>query len=353
MKSIKVNADYESVLFYNKPLPLMNESLEFLALYLSEKPLLSQKKYSDSFLDHVESFTGQRPLIVKDRPYENWWGELRDIELERKLNSKEMSSEFYNDNFILESIDQLPVLAGDTYLAKNPFGMSGQNFSLVEEGRLQNLEIMLKKGKVILEPFFDRLYDFSHYVYPNGMSVCYQNIVDHKFQYRGTVFNDYTAPIAENLSFYKKIDLIVWEKFKQEMILIQKKYHRNEAKSGFSIDSFVYNLSDNLFIRAISEVNYRRTMGQVAFELSVKFGGIRKWSAFVLCKSKGIGFLEMKKKLLELEWEPETSRGVIILSPGDVRYDIFFLSAINEEEGRYLLKEMSDLLPSAEFSIVL
>ncbi len=353
MKPIKVNADYESVLFHNKPLPLINESLEFLALYLSDRPLLSQKNYSDQFLDHVESFTGLRPTVVRDRPFENWWGDLKDIELEKKLNSKEMSAEFYTDNFILDSIEQLPDLAGKRYLAKNPFGMSGQNFSLVEEGRLQNLEVMLKKGKVILEPFFDRLYDFSHYIYPNGMSICYQNIVDHRFQYRGTVFNDYTSPIVENLSFYKNLNQTTWDEFKQEMNLIKTKYQHLEMKCGFSVDSFVYQENESLFIRALSEVNYRRTMGQVAFELSVKFGGLRKWSAFILCKSTGMSFLEMKKKLLELEWEADTSRGVIILSPGDVRYDMFFLSALDQTEGKVLLGELSDLLPDAEFSIVL
>ena len=103
MKSIKVNADYESVLFHNKPLPVINESLEFLALYLSDKPLLSQKKYADHFLDHVESFTGIRPSIVKDQSFENWWGDLRNIELEKKLNSKEMSAEFYSDNLVVRS----------------------------------------------------------------------------------------------------------------------------------------------------------------------------------------------------------------------------------------------------------
>lgn len=344
MSSIKVNGDYESVLFFNKPLPVVNEALEFLAMYLVQKPIISNKNYSKEFLDHVESFTGFRPVIQKEGNSENWWGLLKDIQLEKKLNSKEMSAEFNNDSFILTSINDLPKL-NRTYLAKNPFGMSGQNFSLVEDGRLENLEVMLKKGPVVLEPLFDRRFDFSHYVFPNGVSICYENIVDKKFQYRGTIFKDYTRPTIENLSFYKSVN---WDHFKSDYQKILSLY-KTDLPCGYSIDSFVYE-DNGLKVRSLSEVNYRRTMGQTAFELSIKFGGIRKWAAFVLTKSRN-NFLDTKKKILPLEWEADTSRGAILLSPGDTRYDMFFLSAIDENEGKILLNEMRELLPDCEFAI--
>lgn len=346
MSSIKVNADYESVLFFNKSLPVVNEALEFLAMYLDPRPLITHKTYSKEFLDHVESFTGIRPSLQKEGKSENWWGPLTSIELEKKLNSKEMSASFNQDSFIIKSISELPKL-NKTYLAKNPYGMSGQNFSLVEEGRLENLEVMLKKGPVVIEPLFDRKFDFSHYVFPNGMSICYENIVDKKFQYRGTVFTNYTQPTIENLSFSDKVD---WTQFKADFQKITSLY-KTEFKTGYSIDSFIY--EDNGFkVRSLSEVNYRRTMGQTAFELSLKFGGVRKWSAFLLTKSRN-DFLDTKKKLLPIEWEPYSSRGVILLSPGDVRYDMFFLSAVDEAEGKILLNEMRELLPDCEFAVEL
>lgn len=344
MTAIKVNADYESVLFFNKPLPVVNEAIEFLAMYLVQKPIITSKSYSEEFLDHVESFSGHRPVLQKEGKSENWWGPLKNIELEKKLNSKEMSAEFNNDSFIINSVNDLPALKR-TYLAKNPFGMSGQNFSLVEEGRLENLEVMLKKGSVVLEPLFERKYDFSHYVFPNGVSICYENIVDKKFQYRGTVFRDYTQPTLENLSFFNEVN---WASFKTDYQKILSLY-KSELNCGYSIDSFIYE-ENGLKVRSISEVNYRRTMGLTAFELTLKFGGIRKWSAFLLTKSRG-NFLDTKKKLLPIEWEPDTSRGVIVLSPGDTRYDIFFLSALNEEEGKVLLNEVRELLPDCEFAV--
>lgn len=344
MSAIKVNGDYESVLFFKKSLPVVNEALEFLAMFLDARPIITNKSYSKEFLDHVESFTGNRPVLQKEGKFENWWGPLTNIELEKKLNSKEMSAAFNKDSYVIRSVSDLPKL-DRTYLAKNPYGMSGQNFAIVEEGRLENLEVMLKKSPVVVEPFFDRKFDFSHYVFPNGVSICYENLVDKKFQYRGTVFNNYTQPTIENLSFAQKVD---WTQFKSDYQNILSLY-QSDLKTGFSIDSFVYE-DNGLKVRSLSEVNYRRTMGQTAFELSLKFGGIRKWSAFLLTKSRN-NFLDTKKKLLPLEWEPDTSRGVILLSPGDVRYDMFFLSAVDEAEGKQLLNEMRELLPDCEFAV--
>ena len=290
MKNIKVNADYESVLFKNKPLPKINEALEFLAFFLDERPVVTSKNYSDDYLRYIESIIGRRPKMISQGNSENWWGPLENIELEKKLNSKEMSAGFNQDSYVVCSLCDLPDLTGKTFLAKNPYGMSGQNFSLVEEGRLENLEVMLKNGKVVLEPFFDRLFDFSHYVYPNGVRVCYENIVDKKFQYRGSVFRDYTRPIPENLSFYEKVDAKEWSNFSEKLDQIIKLYSTNDLKSGFSVDSFVYRENGEEKIRALSEVNYRKTMGQIAFDLSVKFGGVRRFSAFLLSKTCGINF---------------------------------------------------------------
>jgi hypothetical protein len=253
----------------------------------------------------------------------------------------------------LNSIEDLPALEEKVYLAKNPFGMSGQNFSMVSAGRLENLEQMLKNGPVILEPFFDRAYDFSHYIYPNGVSICYENLVDKKFQYRGTVFKDYMQPTVNNLKFYTEVSPFYWNDFSLSLKNITQNFSTTSLASGFSIDSFIYRESNELKIRALSEVNYRRTMGQLAFELAIKFGGVRKFAAFLLTKSSELSFSELKNKLASIAWDPDLSRGVILLSPGDVRYDMFFLSAINESEGKLLHNELKQLLPDSEFSIQL
>jgi hypothetical protein len=350
MKAIRVNADYESVLFQNKQLPVVNETLEPLALFLSTTPIITKKIYSEEFLEYVEDLTERKPVLKKEGPSENWWGPLKDLELERKLNSKVMSAELIRnegwcpDTHIVQSLDNLPDLKGKIYLAKNPFGMSGQNFCRVEEGRLENLERMLKNGPVIIEPLLDRVYDFSHYIFANGIKIAYQNIVDEKFQYKGTHFTDYTQPLVEGFPFYSEIDEKEWELFRNRLETIIEIYQSSELATGFSIDSFVYREDGKLRIRELSEVNYRRTMGQVAFELSLRFGGLRKWGQFILLKSLNLDFPSLRKKLSHIEWKSDLSRGVVILTPGNLRFDMFFLSAVNEEEGKILLQNFNEAL---------
>lgn len=353
MKAYRVNADYEAVLFGKKEsLPVINQALEFLVLFLSPRPLLSNKKYSPEYLNHVEEFTGRVPEIKQAGDFENWWGELKDIPLEQKLNSKMMSTElnlkmgWEKDLHLLKSAEDLNALNENVkYLGKNPHGMSGQNFLLVSKKEPP------QSYPMVAEPLLDRVHDFSHYIFPNNTRICYQNIVDKRYQYKGTVFRDYTQPTVQNLKFYSEITQAKWNDFNAALDEIIKCYRTPSLNSGFSIDSFTHQVGDELRIRYLSEVNYRRTMGEVAFELALKFGGLRKWSMFLLTKKSKLSFKDLKAKLLPITWEADTSRGVILLTPEDVRFDMFFLSALNEEEGELLLKELQILLPDSEFPI--
>ena len=54
---LRMNADYESMLFYHKQAPqILNHSLESFIFFLETRPLVTSKKYSQEFLDYVESY---------------------------------------------------------------------------------------------------------------------------------------------------------------------------------------------------------------------------------------------------------------------------------------------------------
>jgi hypothetical protein len=121
MRPIKVNADYEIQLFENKTGPeTINQSLEFLPLYLVENKLWTTKKYHQNFINHVEKISGFKPQFSTEKQFENWWGGLSNIELEKKINSKEFVLQYSPDSHLIESIDKLNILNGTKYLAKNP-----------------------------------------------------------------------------------------------------------------------------------------------------------------------------------------------------------------------------------------
>ena len=347
MEAIRINGDYEQELFLGKTSSQMNHFLEFISFFLDERPVYSSKKYSSDYLDYVASYTGHIPKLTTNLPYINWWGDLKNIEKERWLNSKVTSTEvnlrnaWVEHTYILGSETPLESIDwSKNYLLKDPNGMSGKGFKNIHHP----LEVDIEQfSGFILEPLLNRKADFSHYIFEDERRICYENLIDEKFQYRGTIFKNYKSPTIENLSFYSNVDVRQWNSFANVIDEVVKIYRQN-TNSGFSIDSFVYE-EDQLWIRALSEVNVRRTMGAVAYELSRRFAHDNLWTMFVLGKlQKKMSFNDIKTRLKGLE-------GLIILSPDDVRFQMFFLSAPDEKLGKELFRNLDRLLTDCQFSV--
>jgi hypothetical protein len=330
MNPIRVNADYESVLFLNQPAPpIVNESLEFLAFYLDERPVLTSKKYSYEYLSHVEKLIGRKVHLVSKGDSVNWWGELKNLPLEQLLNSKITSTQFLieqgwiKDLFVIESIEKLKIMNRDQiWLLKNPYLMSGQKFYTLfpyEELKEKNISF-----PIITEPLLERCFDFSHYFFSEGRSICYENLVDPRFQYKGSKFSESYS--LESLSFYHQIKPNLWEQFQDRLSKIVA-YYRNLGAQNFSVDSFVYKLEGEFFIYPMCEVNVRRTMGSCAFEIFNTFKDTFKYGAIILKKSIDESFESLK----DIE---SHDNGVIILSPGDTRFNVYLVLAQNQTELR-------------------
>lgn len=366
MIPIKVNVDYESFLFSNiKGKDVLNHTIEFLALFIEDRSLLSTKKYSPEYLDYIDSLTGHAPTIVSNGVFENWWGKLQDIELERILNSKITSTEltitkgWCDKTFIIKDLSEINSHElSSRNIAKSPFGMSGQNFYLfngpvLTDENEKSINQLLKSGPVIVEPFFERRFDFSHYYFSHKDLICYENIVDSRFQYKGSVFNQISSSRKESLSFFKLISHDEWARFDTALNEIISFYSKASVKSGFSIDSFVYEEQGEFKIRFLSEVNFRRTMGRVAYELALKFNGHHQFAMLILAKQTlgKISFHNLKSKLDSILYKKSGDSGVIILSPGDTRFEMFFIISSNRHNGQELLSRLRGLLPNTEFTV--
>lgn len=346
MDTIRVNADYELELFTGKGSTLMNESLEFLAFFTDERPVLTNKKYSSEYLNHVASYIGHEPRRVSSGRYENWWGSLQDLEKERWLNSKITSTDFCLEQglrpeaYVLKSSQDLNSIKWDRhFILKDPFAMSGKGFRQMAGAS----DYSIKDFPQILEPLLNRTHDFSHYFFSDDRGVCYENFVDEHFQYRGTLFRNYLQPSVENLSFYSLMQKEQWDQFKESLEAIRS-YYRAHTNKGFSVDSFIFRDGD-FQIRPVSEVNVRRTMGSVTYELARRFAQDRPWCLFLMGRlSRRMSFAEIKKNISSLE-------NVILLSPDDVRYQMFFLSARDEFSGKELLRALKDSLPDCQLPI--
>lgn len=357
MKPLKVNADYEVELFHQKLAPVaINESIEFFLFYLNDHPLFSKKKYNPEFLKYVEAVTGHYPEVVGHGPYENFWGPLKDITVEKWWNSKITSTsliieeKWCNNTHILSNKTDIKNLDRSLdYIVKDPFGMSGQKFHILKKEmsvseREELIYKALNSGPVIIEPWFNRKFDFSQYIFPTGEIIAYQNIVDNKFQYKGSIFENTNSNQLKNLSFYDKLDSSKWNEFEAQTQKIIEHYSKHPNEYGFSIDSFIYEENGELKIRVMSEINYRRTMGSVAYELSQNYGDNHPWTALVLTKASA--------EISPL-WKTMKEQNVMVLSPGDSRFEILFLKAKNSKEGQLLLDKLSRLLPNTQFTVKL
>lgn len=348
MMPIKVNADYEFTLFYQREAPkIINHSIEFLALYLEELPLYSTKTYHQNFLRHVEELSGHAPIITQKGKAQNWWGQLQNLDLERKLNSKEFSSCFSRDCQIITSIEELNLIPNLSYIAKNPYSMSGQDMIVFRENDKSRLSDLFKKvKKIIVQPFYDRAWDFSHYILPNGELICYENMVDEHFQYRGTIFSNLQDPTIYNLPFFHHIPLFFWENFLNQRDEIIKFVQSLGGNSGFSLDSFIYREDGENRIYTLCEINYRKTMGFMTWLLCQKFNKDHKWGMLLLVKSKikNDVFNFIKTKVSKIQ-------NCFYLSPGDTRFEIFLLTAESDDVGKKKYQELKNLLPDCQFPI--
>lgn len=303
---IKVNADYESVLFHGKngP-PAMNQALEFLAFYLQDLPVLTTLDYPARYLEKISSLSGKNPLVTKSGKPRNWWGPLENPELERWMNSKLTSfrlalAEGWTEGGIHSREELTSFHPQIPYLVKDPFNMSGKGIIPVHPEKELVLPASLS-GELIVEPHLDRKHDFSHFVFPDGRMICYENLVDERFQYRGTLFSDLENFTHNSLSFHDKVSPQKWEEFSERLEVIRKHYG-DPSPYGFSVDSFLFEKNGELVIHPLCEVNARRTMGLVAYEL-VQIMGRGKRAA-----------LTLKKPLFE---------DAILLSPDGAKFEIY------------------------------
>jgi hypothetical protein len=358
MSALKVNADYETELFgYSKAPLIVNQSLEFLAFFLSDRPVYTSKKYTPDYLDYVERITGHRPETISTGEFENYWGPLKNLELEKWWNSKITTTELVikkgwcHHTFIIRNSSEIKDInwARD-YLLKDPFGMSGQRFKILYEHmdlpeKRIHIENALKNGPIIIEPFFKRKFDFSQYVFPDGKIISYENIVDKNFQYKGSLFSDLTHPELTSLNFYKLIHENEWESYQTQTLEIVNFFSKYKNEIGYSIDSFIYEEDGQFKIRALSEVNYRRTMGRVAYELSLRYGHGKSWTMLKLIKSNPkINFRKTLHRFLE-------NKSVVLFSPGDTRFEILLLLADDKFEGEKLMIHLNELLSDGQSTI--
>lgn len=306
--ALKVNIDFEEVLFRQKPQPHLNESLEFLAFWVETKPLFTKKTYSPGYLSYVAEHTHVQPRCKREGSHELWWGDLSRPELMRRIAQKSFCLHFFKDSWQLEGIcprswqeveDYLVTF--DRCLLKGEGKMSGRGHRIITPQELSTLR-NTHFEPCVLEPLFERVEDISAlYVTDEGKFVFYKNQIDKKFQWRAN-------RIEEGLE--------VPARWTHELAMLRDTLSHLGYEGPFSVDAFTYQKGSEIRFYPGSEINPRKTMGWVNYKLKQK----RKLHA---------SLLGMEPKVLNLsKWERlAQNHEVLLLSPPENKFLVYWIGA--------------------------
>jgi len=291
VKAYFVDLDYENFLFDPNYLPSNSKNIaairefEYVFFLVNKEPciLKNLKNYSENYLNKLKELNFYIPQLSPEVTVcENWWGSRKNIELERKLNSKITSAEIatklncgFQNGKIVESLEAVQEYVNNLpfkkYILKNPFSFSGIGHTLFEK---EQIPLIKFNQPFLLEPVFDRVFD---------LGVTFQ-MNDGKFNRMFMVenFNNSKGSFKGGMGA-KSVDKfieIIFNKYQFNLTPFLEKYNEifehylsMGAKSNVQIDSFVYKdeFDQSLKLYQLVEVNYRKTMGLVIQGLAEHF----------------------------------------------------------------------------------
>lgn len=259
------NADFETCILEERPFNpqlKMNREFEYFIMLLEKEALYTPLDYSEDYLKFIRDNLNPKAHYTNAKDNLVPW--CADESVDKVIVSKETSARLNQDQL---GLDQIKIIAGkselkDNYLYKRFHGFSGMGHLLAPRDK-SKIEVLLLNGeRLIEEPLYERVYDFSTLVMEvrgTEKRVRYQNFVDKSFHYKGTLMREFK--LADNLE----------EQYQREIDLIIEHYQKLGVKTPFSIDSFIYKENKELKLKTLSEVNARKSMGYVCYQLAQKF----------------------------------------------------------------------------------
>ncbi|MBL7665963.1 MAG: hypothetical protein JNM93_12580 [Bacteriovoracaceae bacterium] len=271
MQAYRVNIDYEYFLFdphyqastakYQK----MIEEWEYIYWYCDNSgTLLTQKNYPTIELKKIEKIINAEVKLTKQTDKViNWFGDTTNKELMQKCNSRVYSTQWALNENLLDTnqtkiLPTLPEELPAGYLMKEEGGFSGMG-----------IHQSLKKCRppVIVEPYYERTGDFS-VLFIEGKPHFYQNKIDNKFQYKGSVVKNAQAWELRDLDLSDEHKSIASEVSQK----IFKHYHQMSPQAVWGYDFFTYEQNGKSKIYPVNEVNFRKTLGYFFIKLCTHLG---------------------------------------------------------------------------------
>ena len=243
----------------------MNDEFSYLFLWSEcnqRKKLLSSLSFSNSYLENLQESL-KIDLQVEILDYcpsiesVNWWGKLENIPLELSLNSKIWQSEFFKakncPSFLFgDVVDSGSYEANVRSLFRPDYSFAGMgSFTFSGQKKI--------KTKGVITKWLDKADDISCYI-NNGKFNYYYNHISAQNSFLGcTVFRDQDDFRAFIIDKGISFEMVSYG-FQQTWSCLKKYFPDLQS---IQLDGL--HTDDNQFF--INELNYRKSMGQIALKL--------------------------------------------------------------------------------------
>lgn len=180
----------------------------------------------------------------------------------------------------VEAIERIRVAGHQRVVAKMLFGVAGSNMQRLWEPELTEAQrkwlqrTIRAEGGVVIEPWLDRVFDFSFQfdmttkgLRPVGMV---EMANDQRGQYQASIHRPKLGT-GQNPDLVRLLNGPRGGRLKQLQTDLASSLEPRLAKAGFrgalGVDAFAYRDGDSLRIKPITEINARYTMGRLMLEL--------------------------------------------------------------------------------------
>ncbi len=309
------NGDYEDRLFSNRFTNIQSTKVTqefeyFIHLLNPDYTIFSTKTYSQKYREFLKEFTGfDLKLTTKPNQIANWCAEYDQPILRQKLQNKNNLAAFLKlDVRYIKSKDELE----EGYLYKYPKSLSGGGHYLYPRNEKKLLGLLSLGETLIKEKVYKRYLDFSTLIENGKVIKKYKNFIDDYFQYKGTLIED---------NF--KLDDEIEQDYEKSLKLILD--YSSDYKGVMSIDSFCYLEKSKKYLYPACELNIRKTMGYVAFQLKEKYFKEYSFLKLLLMRNQS-------REVSQSNLQKKFGDKVVMLSPTTNRFLVFIIVSNDKEE---------------------
>lgn len=257
------NADYEQFLFsgrekYNFQFNKTNKEFEYFILITEDLPLYTNQFYNKKYLEKLGNLFKKEIKITNSKVKLEPW--CMPLNISSEVTSKKTALHYNKERL---NVNDLEIIQNTDNLKPNYYyildgELSGRGHYLYPQDEKKITNLLQQGHSLISEPKRDRFLDISTLFLNEDEFVVYENIIDEKCQYKGTVIKE----LSEE-DWYP--DYI------RELTKIHEYYKELKINYPFSVDSYFYYENGKSKIKYLSEVNARKTMGWMAYWLHKRF----------------------------------------------------------------------------------